>query len=84
MPKKINGESMTIEFLTSKELYELTEYRRRTAQCKELARLGIKFKVSRSGRPLVLRQVLVSQFIGRLSHGNSYKGPDIDALNEVE
>ena len=84
MPKNLNGESMTIEFLTSKELYELTEYRRRTAQCKELARLGIKFKTSRSGRPLVLRQVLVSQFSGRPSPKPSLYGPDIDALNEVE
>ena len=74
---------MGIEFLTQKELCELTEYRRKAEQRRELLRLGIKFKVSRSGKPLVLKETVVAQFSGRQSPANDFVSPDLDALKKI-
>lgn len=43
-------------FLTNDEIQQITEYRRPTDQRAELMRQGYKFEVTRSGRPLVLRE----------------------------
>lgn len=74
---------MSIEFLSNKELRELTEYQRKAEQCRELYRLGIRFKVSRSGRPLVLRETVVTVFSGRQSKQSGFKSPDLDALKYI-
>lgn len=75
---------MSIEFLTNKELKELTEYQRKIEQCKELHRLGIRFKVSRSGRPLVLRETVETVFNGRQANQSGFKTPDLDALERLK
>lgn len=75
---------MPIEFLTNKELRELTEYQRKAEQCKELLRLGIRFKVSRSGRPLVLRETVQMSFGGRRRDYSGFKAPDLDALERLK
>lgn len=76
-------QAMTLEFLNNKELFELTEYQRKAEQCGELARLGINFKVSRSGRPLVLRQTVMAALGGKALKKPGFKGPDLDALGKV-
>ncbi|MEM7468218.1 MAG: DUF4224 domain-containing protein [Pseudomonadota bacterium] len=45
-------------FLTENEIQVITEYSRRAEQRKELARLGIKFMVSRTGKPVVPRKAI--------------------------
>lgn len=42
-------------FLTADELADLTDRRRRDAQCAALTAMGIPFRVSADGRPKVLR-----------------------------
>lgn len=76
--------AMTLEFLSNKELSELTEYQRKAEQCSELARLGINFKVSRSGRPLVLRQTVMALLGGKVLKEARLKEPDLDALEKVK
>ena len=75
---------MPIEFLSDKELQTLTEYQRKAEQCKELLRLGIRFKVSRTGRPLVLRETVVTMFSGRQQKEKGFKTPDLKALERLE
>lgn len=53
---------MNNTFLTADELITLTEYKRKDDQRKELSKNGIKFQVSRSGKPLVLRAELHKHF----------------------
>jgi hypothetical protein len=71
------------EFLSNKELLELTEYQRKAQQCRELRRLGIGFKVSRSGRPLVLKEVVVKIFGGAQGGKGSFVAPDLEALERM-
>jgi len=77
-------QAMTLEFLSNKELSELTEYQRKAEQCSELVRLGINFKVSRSGRPLVLRQTVITALGGKFTTEAGFKEPDLEALGKVK
>lgn len=45
-------------FLSENEIQVITEYSRRAEQRKELVRLGIKFMVSRTGKPVVPRKAI--------------------------
>jgi hypothetical protein len=74
---------MPIEFLTNKELKELTEYQRNAQQCRELLRMGIRFEVSRSGRPLVLRETVRAFFSEGRGKGKGFKAPDLAALERI-
>jgi len=42
-------------WLTPDEVRELTDKKRWTAQCRQLARMGVEFEPNAVGRPLVLR-----------------------------
>lgn len=74
---------MILEFLTDEEIQRITEYRYPNQQCKELLRLGIKFERTRTGKPLVLRQVVVERFTGQIDKSERFVPPDLDALREV-
>lgn len=77
------GNTVPTEFLSNKELQELTEYHRKAQQCRELRRLGIRFKVSRSGRPLVLKEVVVKTFGGGQREAGGFVAPDLEALERM-
>ena len=68
-------------FLTDEEVQAITEYSRKAEQRRELQRLGLKFMVSRKGRPLVLRESL-NAVLGIERLGREEK-PDLDALREI-
>ncbi len=68
-------------FLTDEELKELTGYSRFAEQRKQLAEMGIPFKPSRLGRPLVHRTVLAECFGQRTRAANE---PDVEALRALQ
>ena len=70
--------------LTDDEILQITEYTRKSDQCKEFARLGIPFRQSRSGRPLVVRDAFLRK-MGAVSasNGRKYHAPNLDALRGV-
>ena len=74
---------MPLEFLTTEEIQLITEYCYPGQQCKELSRLGIKFERTRSGKPLVLRQVLIAKFGGSMATNDRYIEPDLGALRQI-
>ena len=49
---------MSDTFLNEDEIWQITEYSNRKSQHKQLAKMGIPFTVTRSGKPLVLRSAL--------------------------
>jgi len=69
-------------FLTPDELEELTEYSRSKQQIAELARQGIPFGITRTGKPKVVRAALLQKF-GVTGAAEAVESIDIDALNEV-
>ena len=69
-------------FLTDSELVELSEYVRPKQQIGELARQGIPFRVTRTGRPKVARTAVLQMF-GVKASNKTNESIDIDALNEV-
>lgn len=69
--------------LTDDEVVLITEYTRKAEQCRELSRLGIPFKVSRTGRPLVAREAVRKVLGSATAHRDSYVGPDLAALEAV-
>ena len=46
-------------WLTSDEVYELTERKTRKAQCRALAEMGVPFRPNAAGRPLVERAAVL-------------------------
>lgn len=64
-------------WLNDDELFELTAYRQREKQRRELARQGIKFRVRRDGMPLVER----AQFGGEAPRRK--KEPDWSVLERA-
>lgn len=74
---------MPLEFLTNKELCELTEYKRRPEQRRELMRLGIRFEISRTGRPLVLKETVIELLSGKPKHEKGFVAPDLKALERI-
>lgn len=54
---------MTSEFLSLNEVSQLTEYTSSAHQRQQLQDMGVKFVVSRSGKPIVSRQA-VRQLLG--------------------
>ena len=52
----------TTTFLEPDEIQRITEYKSIAAQCRELTRLNIPWKPTRTGKPLVLREVLRESF----------------------
>lgn len=76
--------AVSIQFLSDRELQELTEYQRKSDQRKELSRLGIRFKVSRSGRPLVLKETIQTMFSPKAKNDAGFQPPDLQALGKVE
>lgn len=64
-------------WLTAEEVQELTDKVRFTAQCRELAKLGIPFQPNAVGRPLVAR----ARFVTEPTKPRARKGPNWDALN---
>lgn len=70
--------------LTDDEVLLITEYTRKAEQCRELSRLGIPFKCTRSGRPLVLREA-AARALGTTASARvqQYVAPDLDALRAV-
>lgn len=69
--------------LTDEELEFITEYVNREKQCVELSRLGIPFKPSRSGRPLVTRSAAEKHIGGFSRAGSNYVAPDLEALRTL-
>lgn len=74
---------MQLDFLTPEEIQLITEYQYANQQCKELSRLGIKFERSRTGKPLVLRQVVIAKFGGEVAVNDRRVEPDLEALRLV-
>jgi len=69
--------------LTDDEVAMLTEYTRKAEQCRELSRLGIPFKCSRTGRPLVPRDAASKALGANSGRTKPYAAPDLDALKAV-
>lgn len=70
-------------FLNKPQLTELTGYTRRADQRRRLIELGIPFKPGRDGVPLVLLEVVESEFGLRRTREMSRSKPDIGALREL-
>ncbi len=70
-------------FLSKAQLTELTGYVRRADQRRRLIELGLPFKPGRDGVPLVLREVVESEFGLRRSAGTGRSTPDLGALREL-
>lgn len=70
-------------FLTDDEIYFMTEYQRGSQQCVELSRLGIPFKPTRSGRPLVTRTAAEKHIGGYGGGRDRFVPPDLEALKAV-
>lgn len=66
-------------FLTEEELRELTGAKNKSLQIEQLCIQGIPYTVNRTGHPRVMREVLVSLYIGnkRVRHNQ----PNFEALN---
>lgn len=73
----MNAELSSKLFLSPDEVTEVTEYARKAEQCKQLSHMGIPFEITRSGRPLVLREVINRRF--GLSASKSHTEALIDA-----
>ena len=71
-------------FLLPTELRQLTEFSRRREQCKRLHEMGIPFKVGRNGRPLVLREVIQTEFGSSPTINKRPNQPDLEALREMQ
>jgi len=65
-------------FLTPDELADLTDYKRSACQARWLSDRGIPFATGRSGRPKVLRSIIMERLGGTLTPVPI--GPDIMAL----
>lgn len=72
---------MSDTFLTPDEIFTLTEYKRKDEQRKELSKKGIKFQITRSGKPLVLREELHNHF--GLKEIMLSVEPDLQALRAI-
>ena len=70
-------------FLNKAQLTELTGDVRRADQRRRLIELGIPFKPGRDGVPLVLREVVESEFGLRRNAGTRRSSPDLSALREL-
>ena len=70
-------------FLNKDQLTELTGYVRRADQRRRLIELGLPFKPGRDGVPLVLREVVESEFGLRRHTGTNRSMPDLGALREL-
>ena len=70
-------------FLSKAQLTELTGYVRRADQRRRLIELGLPFKPGRDGVPLVLREVVESEFGLRRTSGATKTSPDLGALREL-
>jgi len=76
-------EQTTRLFLSKEQLTELTGYVRRADQRRRLGELGLPFKPGRDGVPLVLREVVESEFGLRQNAGTRRSTPDLAALREL-
>ena len=71
-------------FLSKAQLTELTGYVRRADQRRRLIELGIPFKPGRDGVPLVLREVVETEFGLQRNTGANRSSPDLGALRELQ
>lgn len=69
-------------FLTAEELEILTEYSKAALQCKELRRLGLPFEPSRTGRPIVLREVVIDRLGGSITKRKQPNQPAFERLGD--
>lgn len=60
--------------LTEDEVVMLTDYEKPRAQCRQLTKMGIMFEVGRTGKPKVLRDVVMTKLGGSLKR----KEPAVD------
>ena len=70
-------------FLSKAQVTELTGYVRRADQRRRLGELGLPFKPGRDGVPLVLREMVESEFGLRRNTGAKRSKPDLGALREL-
>ena len=69
-------------FLPVEDVEELTGYKRKAQQCAQLRHMGIRFHVNRLGRPVVVRETLVSGDGSSPSRVEAM--PDLEAVRELE
>jgi hypothetical protein len=50
--------------LSEDEVAMLTDYEKPKAQCRQLSKMGIAFEVGRTGKPKVLRDVVIKKLGG--------------------
>lgn len=65
--------------LSQQEIEALTEYTKPALQKKQLQKMGIPFKAGRTGKPKVLRSVLIGKLSGN-SVSNSVDEPNFGAI----
>ncbi len=58
----MNADPVSRLFLSTVEVVEVTEYSRKAEQRKQLDHMGIPYEITRSGRPLVLRELINQRF----------------------
>ena len=76
----MNADTASRLFLSADEIKEMTEYARKAEQCRQLEHMGIPFEITRSGRPLVLREVINQRFGLTAAKGKMEACIDVDAL----
>lgn len=76
----MNADPIIRLFLSGDEVTEVTEYSRKAEQRKQLDHMGIPYEITRSGRPLVLREVINQRFGLVASRSQSKASIDVNAL----
>lgn len=70
-------------FLDKQQLKELTGYVRRADQRRRLIDMGLPFKPGRDGVPLVLREVVETEFGLKQNSRSRKTAPDLGALRKL-
>ncbi len=74
---------MSLFLLSEKEIVMLTEYSKPALQRKQLQKMGIAFEPSRTGKPKVLREVVIKRLGGAEKRLSKTSSVNIKALEKA-